>query len=367
MGNTGTVTDPGGFAISSATNQQLLPAAVWNGTNVLAVWQDNRNAGVEDIYGTRGPARERRSIRRASRSPPSLPEHAEWVPSIAWNGTTFLVAWEDSRGATTDVWAARVDGSGNLLDPGGILLSTAPDGQYAPSVAWDGTNFLVVWEDFRSGSNYDIYGTRVSPAGSVLDPLGIPVSPAAGDQIRPAVSSNGTAFFVAWEDYRSGAIADIYGTRITGPRCPIPRASRSPRPRPTRRNPSVTSNGSDYLTVWTDSRTSPTDIYGQRSSSTGTLLGGNIAISTASGFQSAPAVAWNGSNYFVAWDDARSGAEDIYGSRVDGSGGVLDATGIQVSASPGSRTNRPSPRAEPCSWSHGGTADRPATTSMRRG
>src|SRR5512134_1993475 len=52
---------------------------------------------------------------------------------------------------------------------------------YAAASAFDGTNYFVVWEDARQ-SNRRIYGTRVSPTGQVLDPVGI----ALGNQLAAA-------------------------------------------------------------------------------------------------------------------------------------------------------------------------------------
>src|SRR6202022_63938 len=63
-----------------------------------------------------------------------------------------------------------------LLGPGIPLDSPVtgpalPLDQRRPAGAWGNGTWLVAWEDQRSGGNAsDIYATRVSAAGAILDP-----------------------------------------------------------------------------------------------------------------------------------------------------------------------------------------------------
>jgi hypothetical protein len=100
-----------------------------------------------------------------------------------------------------------------LVDPSPVIGPAADDQKY-PSVASNGTDYLVAWQDYRSGTGWDIYGARVAPDGTVLDLSGIAVSTAADHQWYPSAASNGTDYFIAWYNYRSGADYDIYGARV---------------------------------------------------------------------------------------------------------------------------------------------------------
>jgi len=82
--------------------------------------------------------------------------------------------------------------------------------QMSPSVAWDGSHFLVVWQDWRNGSSSDIYGARVSSAGAVLDTLGIPVDSNPGYQqyLAVAAGSNGQSL-VECQGWRYGAYRTV--------------------------------------------------------------------------------------------------------------------------------------------------------------
>ncbi|MEO0136937.1 MAG: FlgD immunoglobulin-like domain containing protein [candidate division WOR-3 bacterium] len=331
----GVVLDPQGIAISTATNSQNYPSVAFDGTNYLVVWYDYRSGSYSDIYGARvstgGVVLDPQGIAISTAT------NSQNYPAVAFDGTNYLVVWNDYRSGYLDIYGARVSPNGTVLDPNGIPISTAPYGQYSPSVAFDGTNYLVVWSDERSGYYiFDIYGARVSPNGTVLDPAGIPISTAAYDQRYPSVAFDGTNYLVVWQDYRSLSTWDIYGARVSTSGAvldpagiPISTAAYG------QYSPSVAFDGTNYLVVWQDNRSgSSFDIYGARVSTSGTVLDpAGIPISTAPDDQYYSAVAFDGTNYLVVWEDCRSGSDysDIYGARVAPDGTVLDPAGIPIS------------------------------------
>ncbi|UCF81124.1 MAG: hypothetical protein JSV08_01490 [Acidobacteriota bacterium] len=355
----GTVLDPTGIAVSAAANQQLYPSVASNGTDYFVVWEDWRNDGGcycnWDIYG----ARVRASDGMLLDGPPDTGGIAvstavgnQGWPSVASNGTDYFVAWSDDRsGSGYDIYGTRVTSAGIVLDPSGIAVSTAGGSQWKPSVASNGTDYIVVWGDYRSGTNYDIYGARVNSAGTVLDPTptDIAVSTAVDRQYYPSVASNGTDYFVAWSDERNDGgcqcNTDIYGARVRasdgylhdGP--PDTGGIAVSTAVGDQERPSVASDGTDYFVAWRDYRSGVDyDIYGTRVASDGTVLDPtptDIAVSTATNHQMYPSVASNGTNYFVAWEDQRNGStnRDVYGARVTLAGAVPDdpLVGIAVS------------------------------------
>jgi hypothetical protein len=216
-----------------------------------------------------------------------------------------------------------VSPAGQVLNEFPIFI--APGGQVDVSAAFDGANYLVVWSDTRSGSpvgpDADIVGTRVTPAGVVLDPAGIAISSARGAQSSPYVSFDGTNYFVAWEDTRNdpGAFPprlDIYGTRITpdgtvldGP--PATGGIAINTADVPKQHPVIAFDGTNYLVVWDEAfhYDPPTGIYAARVSTAGVLLDGppegpGILISQPSCFACRlvfPNIASSGDTVLLTW------------------------------------------------------------------
>jgi hypothetical protein len=173
-------------------------------------WADTRS-GNADIYAMRinGAGQALDSGIRVSTNTSN-----QLSPDVAFNGPCYLVAWTDERQGDRDIYGARVDAQGQVLDPDGLALVRGANDQLRPLVTADGTNWLVVYTAYESGNR--LYAVRVGPDGRVLDPTPIRIPVAAGCyQENPAVAFDGQYYVVAWEDpLRNQYVYNIYAARI---------------------------------------------------------------------------------------------------------------------------------------------------------
>ncbi len=332
----GTVIDTQGIPILIASENQSFPSLLFDGTNYFVVWEDQRGIGL-NIYGTQ--VSETGIVLDTSGILISMSGAPQGNPCGAFDGTNYFVVWEDYRNEKDlDIYGSFVTPSGDIIDTVEIAISTFPNDQDFPDIVYDGVNYFVVWEDLRTGVNYNIYGARVTPSGKVLDTLGISISSATSHQALPSVDFDGTNYFVVWQDYRNGSDWDIYGARVTTSGNVIDIAGISiSADTLSEYNPSIAFDGVNYFVVWVCAVTGGTDIYGARVTPAGEVLDtAGIPISTEIFNQFHPSVVFDGTNYFVVWEDYRNaGDADIYGARVTPAGEVPDTAGIPISTAPG--------------------------------
>src|SRR5262245_12799898 len=121
------------------------------------------------------------------------------APAIAFDGQNYLAVWEDDQSGLVDISGTRVTPSGAVLDEDGIGVSRAPGRQWAPSIGFGAAEYLVTWSDIRSGGQSAAYAARVSLAGTVLDPGGIHIASSSTGRIYPrGVAFDGSNFLVPW-------------------------------------------------------------------------------------------------------------------------------------------------------------------------
>lgn len=134
-------------------------------------------------------------------------------PAVAYSSTSdrYLVVWQATWHPSPldkDVEGQLVTSSGTL-DGGNFTISDdTGSGEYRenPDVVYCRTRdeFLVAWRQRNTSSDYDIYARRVRGDGQLLNPASITISTLGHDEEDPAVAALPIAndegdYLVAWE------------------------------------------------------------------------------------------------------------------------------------------------------------------------
>lgn len=135
----------------------------------------------------------------------------------AFDGENYLVVWQEGLPNNGSAIRAQfVNQSGQLI---GDNFSVRPDGigeevdQIYPDVEFDGEKYLVVWDDDRN-ANRDIYGQFVSVEGDFIG-ADIKITENISDQLLVQLAFGGQRFFAVWADERlSSNDHSIYGQLI---------------------------------------------------------------------------------------------------------------------------------------------------------
>ncbi|MRG97638.1 hypothetical protein [Polyangium spumosum] len=105
-------------------------------------------------------------------STPVSPDLRAPALSASFDGVHHLVVWQDEA---KQIVARRVTPQGSVVDPAPIVLSGVLAAPAGVSVSFDGTNHVVVWVDGEG-----LFGARVDPAGTVLDPVAVQLASTPG-------------------------------------------------------------------------------------------------------------------------------------------------------------------------------------------
>jgi MYXO-CTERM domain-containing protein len=245
-----------------------------------------------------------------------VPVHA---PALAAGGEGYLAVWYDGRAFLSvdkvvfggDLFAAWIGSDGKLGPSFGV--SHAPGPQVLPALAFDGTNFMAVWTDDRVSYGNDttisssIYGARISRQNGLLDPQGFRLSDGEGSD--PALAFDGSnylATFVRWDDNQNSDVLAVRfrpdGTRVDA--APTVVASGPLR----QETPAVAYNGDQYLVVWQEEVGEDGNLRAARVGRDGRVVDTTpITVSAVAGTESEPAVASNGTDWLAVWHGVPSG------------------------------------------------------------
>ncbi|MFH1381958.1 MAG: hypothetical protein ABIH70_03595 [Chloroflexota bacterium] len=332
----------GGIPICTDMNIQTNPRIVTDGAGgAIIAWQDNRD-GAWDVYAQR--INSSGEIQWVADGVPAntATNNQESVRLLTDNASGAILVWRDYRtGTNYDIYAQKINSSGVVQwVADGVAVCINDVNQNSVQAVPDGSGgVLITWYDDRSTNN-DIYVQGIDSAGTVRwTTNGVAVCTDGSNQVNSSTTHDDSGgAIIAWEDYRNGNF-DIYAQSVNATGSPqwaangvvVTDASLDQTRIRMRGQPS----GGAVL-AWTDNRSGNLDIYAQSVNSTGDMgwAANGIPITTAGGNQDNLSIVGGGfgSGTIIAWEDYRGGSySDIYAQKIDYDGVVQWATVLSIS------------------------------------
>jgi len=212
------VLDDSGTPITSASelagDGTVNPDIAFNGTEFLAVWQDD-SSDIGSIKGrkfdTSGSPIGTEFV--ITEDTVGLKPSVCAIPGSTPSESDFAVAWEH-RAWLEDgqIWAQKLE------DPSATVITDSPYDKSAPEIGYHGTGFFLIWEQENDFSVNDIYGAYISEYLSPVDTAFV-VCDADFSQEDPALaySQAMNLYLAVWTDWRSTSFSDLYGNLFQPP------------------------------------------------------------------------------------------------------------------------------------------------------
>lgn len=235
--------------------------------------------------------------------------------SIAYDGTNYLMVWEDNRGASPS--HCNFDLYGQFISKGGtavgtsFFISSGIEFDGVNILAYGGGKYLVTYTRLMNitqceeSTNRYIAGRLINPDGTMGSEFRI----SSGYGAKNTMTFDGTNFFVVWVEDRYDY--EVRGRFVSptgelGAEIPINRSpAKSDNPL------AVAFDGTNYLVVWNDETgLGEWDVFGQRVKPDGILEGSSFPIANEPGQQMATSIAFDGTNYLAVWVDMQNDADE---------------------------------------------------------
>ena len=203
------------------------------------------------------------------------------------------------------------------LDPKGAVikktvLASAPGTPtiYNADVVWAKDRYAVVWQQYHSSGHRIYFRDSMSGTSATL------VSGTLGKAHDPSLVWTGSEYGVAWYDERDGD-EEIYFARLAADGSKIGGELRVTSSSGFSRHASLVWTGNEYGLAWSDKRDGNTEIYFAAISAAGVKRTQDLRLTHDTAGSWSPTLSWSGGTYGLAWTDGRHGASgEIYFARL---------------------------------------------------
>jgi hypothetical protein len=201
--------------ISFTPTNSGIPDLVWTGSEYGYSWPEGGNPNEKPYFVRVSPTGVKVGsdlVVSSAAVNPYCGTGCYWDEYLAWTGSEYGLVWPDSRDGNFEIYFSRISTDGAKIG-NDIRLTNYAGSSGVPSMVWN--NFLFEYDialmDNRDG-NYEMYFTRISANGTKIGNDLRLTSNASNSQL-PSLAWNGSEFGLSWQDNRDGN-NEIYFTRI---------------------------------------------------------------------------------------------------------------------------------------------------------
>ncbi len=264
----------------------------FDGENYLVIWQDGMPNQDAQIMAQFVSASDYNLVGQnfVIRPDDLTSNDAQVYPDILFDGTNYLVVWDDNRSGERSIYGWFIDTDGNPVGDD-FVISDEPQRQLLVRAAYNGTHYMAVWGDRRHGNKSGVYGQMFDNEGNLVGDE-IVISPLENNEGRdwPRVESNGNQFLVAWDRQIISKNQEIPVDKIT---------------EETYKAAGVEAEKS---TIWYE-------VHGRMINADGSHASDELIIGANQYHQRDPEIAASPEQFMVVWMDSRVNNQysDIYG------------------------------------------------------
>jgi len=256
-------------------------------------------------------------------------------PAIAVDGSNIYVVWQDNTPdlSNEEIYFKRSVDGGVKWTADKRLTNNAGGNynSYNPTIAVDGPNIYVVWEE-----SYEIYFKRSVDGGDTWT-TNKRLTNNAGYSQYPAIAVDGSNIYVVWTDSTPGNY-EIYFKRSVDGGDTWTTNKRLTNNAGGSVYPAIAVDGSNIYVVWQDTTPGNSEIYFKKSVDGGTTWATNKRLTNNSGGSVYSAIAVDGPNIYVVWYDNSPGNYEIYFKKSN-DGGTIWTTNKRLTTNAGASSS----------------------------
>lgn len=282
---------------SSATNENSAHSIAVSGNHIHVTWADNRDGLDPEIYYKRS-TNKGSTWEADTRLTNNI--YVSYRSSIASNGSNVYIVWQDDRNSNFEIFYKYSTNNGSSWSSD-IQLTNFVQTSERPVIAVWNNSLVVVWTDYRDGLP-EIYFKRSTNSGISWED-DVRLTLLSGNAFWPTVSFAYGLIHVAWQDTREGFEKIFYkkSTDLGFTWSADMRISNNNYAG----TPNIASDSLGVFLIWEYNNSGQWDIVYSLSTDQGNTWGASNYITTNTANQLNPSFLISGNVLHVIWDDER--------------------------------------------------------------